>query len=92
MKNKMNTPKERHISLNSHSEADDTRDNVLSNATGQLWANVTVNGQPDTGPMADLNYPGSNLLPILNGKVPKKHCSKSCPVYHQPDRLFEGNF
>ncbi len=28
----------------------------------------------------DLKYP--NWLPILNGKVPKKHCPKSCPMYH----------
>ncbi len=48
----------------------------------------------DTGPTTDLKYPDRNLLPILNGKVPKQHCSKkvarqncskSCPVYHQPN-------
>ncbi len=30
----------------------------------------------DTGPVTDLKYPDRNLLPILNGIVPKQHCSK----------------
>ncbi len=34
----------------------------------------------DTGPSTtDLKYPDRNLLPILNGKVPKQHCSKKLP-------------
>ncbi len=33
----------------------------------------------DKGPMTDLKYQNRNVLPILNGKVPKQCCSKKLP-------------
>ncbi len=42
---------------------------------GNFLANAAVNVQPDeTRPTTDVKYPDRILLPILNGKVPKKYC------------------
>ncbi len=52
--------------------------------TEQLFEQWAIRGQPvETGPTTDLKYPDvlkyPKLLPILNGKVPKQHCSKKLP-------------
>ncbi len=46
----------------------------LSNVAGQCCRQRAT--RRDTEPMTNLKSPDRNLLPILNEKVPKQHCSK----------------